>query len=61
MRPGPDHSAVISASVVGYAIPAARPPPILATMSTLSVHAKAASSENGIASSVPSRSIVLRP
>ena len=31
VRPGPDHSAVISASVVGYAMPAASPPPTRAT------------------------------
>ena len=36
VRPGPDQSAVISASVVGYAIPAASPPPTRATKSTSS-------------------------
>ncbi len=35
VRAGPDHSAVISASVVGYAMPAASPPPTRATNSTL--------------------------
>ena len=39
VRPGPDQSAVINASVVGNAIPAARPPPTRATKSTSSDHA----------------------
>ena len=34
VRPGPFHSAVISASVVGYAIPAASPPRIRASTRT---------------------------
>ena len=49
VRPGPDQSAVISASVVGYAMPAARPPPRRATKSTVSVGAQAASRHMGIA------------
>ena len=61
VRPGPDHSAVIRASVVGYAIPAASPPPTRATKSTSSDGAKAASSDMGIASAVPRMSIILRP
>jgi hypothetical protein len=36
VRPGPNHSAVMSASVVGYAIPAARPPPTRAAKRTSS-------------------------
>ena len=36
VRACPDQSAVISASVVGYAMPAARPPPTRATKSTSS-------------------------
>ena len=61
VRAGPDHSAVISASVVGYAIPAASPPPTRATNSTSSDGANAASSDIGIASAVPRTSIILRP
>ena len=61
VRPGPDQSAVISASVVGYAMPAASPPPTRATKSTSSDGAYAASSDIGIASAVPRTSISLRP
>ena len=54
MRPAPGaQSAVISASVVGYAMPAASPPPTRATKSTVSDGAQAASSDIGIASAVP--------
>ena len=61
VRPGPNHNAVIRASVVGYAIPAASPPPTRATNSTSSDGAKAASSDMGIASAVPRTSIIFRP
>ena len=44
VRWGPDQSAVISASVVGNAIPADNPPPSRATNSTVSLGAYAASS-----------------
>ena len=61
VRPGPDQSAVISASVVGKAMPAERPPRTRAPKSTSSLGAQAASSEAGIASAVPTRSISFRP
>ena len=61
VRLGPDQSAVISASVVGYAMPADRPPPTRASPRTVSLGANAASSENGIASAVPPTAIRLRP
>ena len=61
VRPGPDQSAAIRASVVGYAMPAARPPPTRATNSTSSDGANAASSDIGTASTVPSRSMSFRP
>ncbi len=61
VRPGPDQSAVISASVVGNAMPAASPPPTRATKRTLSDGAQAASSDIGIARVVPRTSISLRP
>ena len=61
VRAGPDHSAVISASVVGKAMPAARPPIRRAKNSTVIEGASAASSAAGIASAVPSISISLRP
>ena len=48
MRGGPDQSAVISASVVGYAMPAARPPISRAAKSTVSVGAQAARMHAGI-------------
>ena len=48
VRAGPDHSAVISASVVGYAMPAASPPSTRATTSTVSEGAHAASRQAGI-------------
>ena len=50
VRPGPDHSAVISASVVGKARPAATPPSSRAANSTPSDGAKPASRQAGIAS-----------
>src|SRR3954470_21272961 len=61
VRPGPDHSAAISASVVGYAIPADRPPMTRATNSTPSVGANAASRHAGTDSARPRSSISLRP
>ena len=61
VRPGPDHSAVISARVVGYAMPAASPPQTRAANRTSSDGAYAASSEAGIASAVPRTSMSLRP
>ena len=61
VRGGPDQSAVISASVVGYAIPAARPPNTRAAKSTVSDGANAANSEAGMARPVPSTSMSLRP
>ncbi len=61
VRPGPDHSAVMRASVVGYAMPAASPPTIRATMSTSMVGAHAATRPAGSERATPSRSIILRP
>ena len=61
VRPGPDHRAAISASVVGYAIPAESPPTTRATKSTVSDGANAARREAGIDSTMPATSISLRP
>ena len=61
VRPRPDHNAVINASVVGNAMPAARPPPTRAATSTPVDGAHAASSEKGTASAVPATSSSLRP
>jgi hypothetical protein len=61
VRPGPDHSAVIRARVVGYAIPAASPPPTRAMNRTVSDGAHAARRLNGTASAVPRINISLRP
>ncbi len=61
VRAGPDHSAVISARVVGYAMPAASPPRSRATNRTPSVGAYAASKLAGIANAVPTISMSLRP
>jgi hypothetical protein len=61
VRAGPDHNAVISASVVGKAIPAESPPTSRATMSTPSEGANAASRQAGIDSSTPRTSSILRP
>ena len=61
VRPGPDQSAVIRASVVGKAMPAERPPPTRATNSTCSLGDQAASTLKGMASAVPMSSISLRP
>ena len=61
VRPGPDQSAVISASVVGYAMPAESPPRRRAPKRTSSVGAHAASTQAGIDSAMPRTSISLRP
>jgi hypothetical protein len=61
VRPGPDQRAVISASVVGKAMPAESPPPTRATNSTCSFGDHAASRLKGMASPVPRRSISFRP
>ena len=61
VRAGPDHSAVISASVVGKAIPAASPPKMRAPIRIPTLEAVAARIDAGIESSVPSTSISLRP
>jgi hypothetical protein len=61
VRAGPDHSAVINASVVGKAIPAASPPKMRAPTSTPTLDAVAARIAAGIDSAVPSTSISLRP
>src|SRR5208282_717783 len=61
VRAVPDHSAVISASVVGKAMPAATPPSKRAATSRSALGAKAASRQAGTDSSMPSRSIILRP
>ena len=61
VRAAPDHSAVISASVVGKAMPAATPPSRRATKRTPIEGANPASREAGIESPMPSSSISLRP
>src|SRR5437867_10879573 len=61
VRAGPDQSAVISARVVGNAIPALKPPPTRATNNTVSDGAHAARRLNGTASAVPTISIIVRP
>src|SRR4051794_41178704 len=61
VRPGPDHSAAISASVVGYAIPADKPPSTRAPNSTSSLGANAASRHAGTDSPMPSSNSSLRP
>ena len=61
VRAGPDQSAVISASVVGYAMPAASPPRSRATNRIVSVGAYAASRLAGIASAVPTINMSFRP
>ena len=61
VRAAPDQSAVINASVVGNAIPAASPPAMRASTSTSTAGEYAAASDAGIASTVPSTSIILRP
>ena len=61
VRPGPAHSAVIRASVVGYAIPAEMPPSTRAPNSTPAVGAYAASRQAGTDSAMPAISSSLRP
>ena len=61
VRAGPDQSAVINASVVGNAIPAARPPSTRAANRTPIDGARAASRHAGIESAIPPTSIRLRP
>ena len=61
VRPGPDHSAVISARVVGYAIPAEMPPTTRAANRTVSVGAKPATSDAGTERLIPSTIMSLRP
>ncbi len=61
VRPGPDHRAVISARVVGYAIPAEIPPTTRATKSTVSDGANPASRDAGMDRSIPRTIISLRP
>ncbi len=61
VRAGPDHSAVISARVVGKAMPAEIPPSTRAAKRTPIEGAKAASRQAGIDSAMPSVSIILRP
>ncbi len=61
VRAGPDQSAVISASVVGNAMPAETPPRIRARMSTPSDGAYAARRQAGIESATPRTSINFRP
>ena len=60
-RAGPDHSAVISARVVGKAMPAATPPRTRAPMRKVMFGAHAAAIEVGMARVVPSRSMPFRP
>ncbi len=61
VRAGPDHSAVMSASVVGNAMPAETPPRIRATTSTSTEGANAASRHAGTDRLTPRISIILRP
>jgi len=61
VRAGPDHSAVINASVVGNAIPAANPPRRRANIGISIRGANAARRQAGIEIPIPRRSIILRP
>lgn len=61
VRAAPDHSAVIKASVVGYAIPAATPPAMRARFRISIDGAKAASTPVGSERMMPSRSMRRRP
>ena len=61
VRAGPAHSAVMSASVVGYAMPAETPPTMRAKMRKPSDGAYAAAMDAGIDSEIPRTSIILRP
>ena len=61
VRAGPDQSAVISARVVGYAMPAASPPSTRAPKSTSIDGAQAARRQAGTVSAMPRTSMSLRP
>ena len=61
VRAGPDHRAVMSASVVGYAMPAETPPRMRAAMRTCSFGAQAAMRHAGTESETPRISMSLRP
>ncbi len=61
VRSGPAQSAVMSASVVGYAMPAARPPKMRAKISTSSDGAQAARQSAGMVSTIPRMRSSLRP
>ena len=61
VRDAPAQSAVISARVVGYAMPAASPPKMRATIRTYSFGAQAARQSAGIVSSIPRTRSSLRP
>ncbi len=61
VRLPPLHSAVMSASVVGKAIPAATPPPSRARASTSIDGAHAATRLAGTDRAMPSMTICLRP
>ena len=61
VRAGPDQSAVISASVVGNAMPAESPPSSRAAKRTSAEPAHAASRHAGIDSAMPRISISFRP
>ena len=61
VRAGPDQSAAIDASVVGYAMPAEMPPTMRAAIRTPIDPAHAATRHAGIDSSTPRTSVILRP
>ena len=61
VRAGPDHSAVIRASVVGYAMPAASPPSTRAPISTSTDGAQAASRHAGTERTTPEQQHHLAP
>src|SRR6516162_5445460 len=61
VRAGPDHNAVTSARVVGYAIPADSPPTSRAAIRTPTDGAKAASRQAGTDNTMPPASRSLRP
>ena len=61
VRAGPLQSAVMSASVVGNAMPAESPPNTRARNRTSTLGAYAASRHAGMESEMPRMSIILRP
>ena len=61
VRAGPDQRAAIIASVVGYAMPAERPPRSRAPIRTSMLGANAASRQAGTDNATPVRSISFRP